>query len=60
MTENETDHSANFKCLAKEVYIRDLALRAGSENCLRNYHYSEEVGKKMRQLEIIYDKKAGR
>lgn len=47
-------------CLTKEEYMRELALRAGSENCLTNYHYSEEVGKKMGQLEKIYDKKAGR
>lgn len=59
MTKNETNHNANFKCLTKE-YMRELALRAGSENCLTNYHYSEEVGKKMGQLEKIYDKKTGR
>lgn len=46
MTENKTDHSANFKCLTKEEYMRELSLRANSENCLTNYHYSEEVGKK--------------
>lgn len=27
--------------------MREFALRASSENCHTNYHYSEEVGKKM-------------
>lgn len=55
-----TDHSATFKCLTKGEYMRELVLRAGRENCLTNYHYSEELGKKMEQLKKIYDKKAGR
>lgn len=55
-----TDHSANFKCLTKGEHMRELVLRAGRENCLTNYHYSEELGKKMEQLKKIYDKKAGR
>lgn len=57
---DKTDRKVNFKFLTKKDYMKEFALRAGSENCLTNYHYSEEVGKKMEQLEKIYDKKEAR
>jgi len=44
------NHKANVKFLTNEDHVREFALRAGSENCHTNYHYSEEVGKKLGQL----------
>lgn len=46
MPDNKTDHKVNFKFLTKDDYMRESALRAGSENCHTNYHYSKRQAKK--------------